>query len=164
MIIMNRLTFEGYLKNVIKSITGTSSFNMRELSVKCNRRPELLEPLALYAVLTGRSELCRKNDKVYNECLRLKSSRSIRKISPVYENIYKGYNAAKNQVKTDNQIKSKFRNRIIAMQKEKSITNYRIYTDLNLNHGNVNSFLKNEDYNKLSLETVRRIWKYLERI
>jgi hypothetical protein len=49
-------------------------------------------------------------------------------------------------------------------KKLKNITNYRIYTDLKLNHGNINSWLKNGDCDKVSLETARRVLKYTEEL
>ena len=62
----------------------------------------------------------------------------------------------------DNETKRLMRKRIILLQKEKHITNYRIYTDLKLNPGNINSFLKHGDVEKISLESARRIWKYVK--
>ena len=51
--------------------------------------------------------------------------------------------------------------KIVEMKKEKGITNYRIYKALNLNPGNVNSFLKNGDTGKVGLNTARRMLKYV---
>ena len=51
--------------------------------------------------------------------------------------------------------------RITETVKLKSITNYRIYTTLNLNPGNANAFLKNGDISKVSLDTTRRILQFV---
>ncbi|WP_308564437.1 hypothetical protein [uncultured Faecalibacterium sp.] len=40
------------------------------------------------------------------------------------------------------------------------MTNYRIYTDLRLNPGNVNAWLKHNDSSKMSLDCARQIYKY----
>lgn len=40
------------------------------------------------------------------------------------------------------------------MQQDKHISNYRIYTDLKLNAGNINDYLTNDRADKLSLKTA----------
>ena len=42
------------------------------------------------------------------------------------------------------------------------MTNYRIYTDLKLNPGNLNAWRKHGDGDEVSLETDRRTLRYLE--
>ena len=61
----------------------------------------------------------------------------------------------------DNKIKEMMFLRITETIKLKSITNYRIYTTLNLNPGNANAFLKNGDISKVSLDTTRRILQFV---
>ena len=61
----------------------------------------------------------------------------------------------------DNHIKSLILDKIIKLQKEKHITNYRIYKDLKINPGNFNSFIKNRNLNKLSLNKSREVYNYL---
>ena len=63
---------------------------------------------------------------------------------------------------TDDATKSLMRDRIIALQQERSITNYRLYTDLNLNPGNLNAWLKHGDSSKISLANARRVMHYLQ--
>ena len=50
------------------------------------------------------------------------------------------------------------------LQKEKNISNYRIYKDLELNPGNINAYLKHGDPSKLSLATARKTLDYLEAV
>lgn len=57
--------------------------------------------------------------------------------------------------------KNLFHKIIIQTKKEKAISNYRIYTDLNLNQGNTNDFLKNKRLDKLSLDNVKKIMDYV---
>ncbi len=72
------------------------------------------------------------------------------------------YNSYKNLVVNRNLLLKKlYHNRITNIKKEKSITNYRIYTDLKLNHGNTNDYLKNEKYEKLSINKVKSILEYV---
>ena len=51
--------------------------------------------------------------------------------------------------------------RISEVKQAKCVTNYRIYKELNLNPGNVNAFLKNEDISKVSLDTARKILTFV---
>ena len=41
-------------------------------------------------------------------------------------------------------------------------SNYRIYTDLHLNPGNLNAWLKHGDCGKVSLKTARSVLRYAE--
>ena len=54
------------------------------------------------------------------------------------------------------------RRRIVQLQKEKGVSTYRLYTDLSLNPGNLNAFLKHGDCSKVSLSTARRAVQHLQ--
>ena len=58
-------------------------------------------------------------------------------------------------------LKRMYHKRIVNLQKEKRISNYRIYSDLKLNHGNTNEYLRNEKHEKLSLNNIRRMMDYV---
>lgn len=160
---MNKLTIIGYLKMYFREEFGVDTLSVRKLASLYESSPELKEYVALYAVLTNKEHLCAKNMDLFKECIRIKEAKSIKMISSKYKSIYKDYEECADS-KQDDEFKRKIRNRIIEIQSDKRISNYRIYTDLSMNPGNVNSFLKNGDCNKLSLDAVRRIWKYVERI
>ena len=51
--------------------------------------------------------------------------------------------------------------KISEVKEAKSVSNYRIYKTMNLNPGNVNAFLKNEDTSKVSLDTARKILAFV---
>jgi len=51
--------------------------------------------------------------------------------------------------------------KIRTIQQQKQISNYRIYTDLKMNQGNVNDFLTNGNVSKLSLSSVEKIFDYV---
>ena len=78
-----------------------------------------------------------------------------------YETIYKNYLYIRNKKVHDDKIKEMMFLRITETIKLKSITNYRIYTTLKLNSGNANTFLKNGDVSKVSLDTTRRILQFV---
>ena len=52
--------------------------------------------------------------------------------------------------------------KIALLQIEKQITDYRLYTDLHLNAGNFNAFMKHDCLDKLSLENTRKVLMHLE--
>ena len=160
---MNNLTLIGYLKKYIKS-NGCDSLSISRLSSYSIEHDELIHHIALYAYLTDKIHLCGKNEALYMGCMRIKNNENYLKDYKEYAEIYVAYKEDTREFKKEDEFKAKIRKRILELQKEKSISNYRIYTDLGLNPGNVNSFLKNGDYRKLSLNIVRRIWKYVERI
>ena len=64
----------------------------------------------------------------------------------------------------DDNIKKLMLDKIIRLKSEKNISNYRIYTDLRLNPGNFNAFIKNRNIKKLSLSNTRETLNYLEAI
>lgn len=49
-----------------------------------------------------------------------------------------------------------------ASAKKSGVSNYRIYTDLKLNPGNLNAWLKHGDSSKVSLYTARKTLQYME--
>ena len=53
--------------------------------------------------------------------------------------------------------------KVLQVLQNGSCTNYRIYTDLKLNPGNVNSWLKNGDSSKVSYRNAERILNYVMR-
>ncbi len=55
-------------------------------------------------------------------------------------------------------------NIVYEYKKLKNISNYRINTNLGLNHGNINAWLKNGECDKLSLETAGKVLRYFEEL
>ena len=68
----------------------------------------------------------------------------------------------KNQKAVDDEAKDLMRDKIIKLQAKYQMTNYRIYTELKLNPGNMNAWLKQGEHGKVSLDTARRTLHYLE--
>ena len=72
------------------------------------------------------------------------------------------YTSYKNLVVNKNIIQKNLYHKIIMQTKnEKNISNYRIYTDLNLNQGNTNDYLRNKRFEKLSLDNIKKIANYV---
>jgi len=81
-----------------------------------------------------------------------------------YARVYRSYLSVKNRGQSAAHTKTLMRNRIIRLQREKNITNYRLYTDLRVNPGNMNAFIKHGDCSKVSLDTARSAITFLERL
>ena len=54
------------------------------------------------------------------------------------------------------------RQKVKRLQAKSGLSNYRIYTDLKLNPGNLNAWLKHGNCDKVSLETARQTLRYME--
>ncbi len=167
---MKPLTFKGFLKaylTELSSLCGSSSIRKLEKEVDSNLR--LLEPLALYAKMTLTKEQLSKtkNNRVRSALKDLESYNDVEQalqektLSEAYQKVYNSYLVKTNRIKNEEHTKSLMLPRIKEMQRQKHITNYRIYTDLHLNPGNVNDFLTNGNVSKLSLKTAEMIYDYV---
>ena len=74
-----------------------------------------------------------------------------------YKTIYENFLNQKNAKQNDDKLKAMMQKKIVEVQMEKGITNYRIYKALDLNPGNVNAFLKYGDVSKVGVNTARKI-------
>ena len=174
---MRELTFVGFLRRYVRelSMSGTNSISKlaREAATDNYR---LREPLLLYALFTDNSALLIKS--IDNEALIEQYNAILNKYSKVqmrqaleandpalpaeYRKVWRSYLAQKNRNKTDAQTKELIRQRILSMQKEKGVSNYRIYKTLGLNPGNINDWLKNGAGEKVSLSTARKAFEFLQ--
>ena len=84
------------------------------------------------------------------------------KNSHEYHKVWRSYQSRKNRGQADEHTKELMRQKVKRLQEKKGVTNYRIYTDLKLNPGNLNAWLKHGDGDKVSLETARKALRYLE--
>lgn len=166
---MRELTFKGFLKQYVKDLSYQHTNNIYKLVQEAEERnPRLYEPLVLYATLNNKTSELEKaisNHSVLKKDL-LKSlplkSIEYDKLPDNYAKVYSSYLSAKNRSVNDAHTKQLMHNKIQRLKTEKDITNYKIYRDLNLNHGNFNSFMKNKDPSKVSLDTLRNVIDYLE--
>jgi hypothetical protein len=138
--------------------------------------PRLKEPLLLYAIFSGKTEVllqAARESKLYNEyrdLLALFNEKNIEnalsggdsRLPEGFRKVYKSYLSVRDRLASENHTKALMRNRIVKLQIENRVSNYRIYTDLRLNSGNVNAYLKHGDISKVSLTTARRALEYLE--
>jgi hypothetical protein len=178
---MRQLTFEGYLKKCLNARSDCKSSSLKKLSEEaCSRNSHLREPLILYAFFIhdkdsiNRLFRCNPNlieeyDWFYSEFgspdLLMQTFRSGNCDLPEsYQNIYKEYTYLKNRKYNEYITKSLIKRKILTLQSEKNVTDYRIYTSLRINPGNFNAFMKHDRYNKLSLDIIENMLDYLENI
>lgn len=162
---MRKLSFNSYLEQYLKDISGDVSLSVSKLFKKAKKNYRIVDPLILYCALTDKRELFNKRSK--NKYKELIDSLTIDNfLSDEYQNynfskIWDSYQHRVNVMDYNNVIKSRIRVNILKTMQEKGITNYRVYTDLKLNPGNINAFLTNDDASKASLDLVKRIYNYV---
>ncbi len=174
---MRELTFAGFLSRYVRelSMSGTNSISkLAREAAKDNVR--LREPLLLYALFSDGIAILQKvidNNALlgqfsailsrYNKEQMLQALEENDPALPAeYRKVWRSYLAQKNRKEMDAQTKELIRQRILSAQKEKGISNYRIYKTLGLNPGNINDWLKNGAGEKVSLTTARKAFAYVQ--
>lgn len=174
---MRELTFAGFLKNYVRELSLSGSTGLYALAREAARNnPRLREPLLLYALFTGQEQTLMKatQDSALNRQFKdfmLQYDRqeleSLLEAHPAslplpYQKVWDSYQYCKNKGKVADETKALMRQRILELQKVYHITNYRLYTDLNLNPGNLNAWLKHGTNDKISLNNARKVLQYLQ--
>ena len=171
---MRELTFLGFSTEYVRSLSksGTTSvFTLAKEAASDN--PRLREPLLLYALASDKKDILLRAAKrfglveFYAHPLSVLEGNTLEDIMGKgllpegYQKVWRSYLAKKNSHYSDDMTKEMMRNRILRLQKEKGVTNYRLYTDLKMNPGNLNSWLKHGGGNKISLDRARDVLRYL---
>ena len=174
---MRELTFRGFLTQYVRQLSVNETNSLYKLAAEAsNGNPRLREPLflyALYAQKQGVLLLATKDpslradyDGLVSRYTVASMTELLEQASPVlpveYHKVWRSYQSRKNKWQADNHTKELMRQKIKRLQLKSGVTNYRIYTDLKLNPGNLNAWLKNGDSEKVSLETARRVLRYVE--
>lgn len=172
---MRELTFQGFLKNYIKELSISNSLDSNKLVLEIQKNPRLKEPLYLYSIVSNRQSRLKQlleNNVDYNNLLRMLINHNLydlldsnkSNLGNEYMKVWKSYLSKRNKPQSINHTKGLILNKVNENKKLKNISNYRIYTDLKLNHGNINAWLKNGECDKVSLETARKVLKYVEEV
>lgn len=176
---MRYLTLKGFLANYLSYVSEKGDRSVTKLSKELfGGNTKLKEPLMIYAMLTQKKEslqkLLTKNPLLAKEFLQHFSNLYFEKnieealsekpssLPKQYTDLYERFLKARNKIKTEDKTKLLLRSYIEMYKKQYGITNYRIYTDLKLNGGNFNDFMKNGNMDKLSLEDVKWTVEYLK--
>ena len=171
---MRKLTFEGFLKQYVTELSGVQTASIHKLANCLHENPRLKEPLYLYALVFDKVDLLlryAKDPVCLAEYERLSNRYSLAQMLLLLENqspeltegylkVWRSYCSVRDTSLADNDTKALIHRRVLELQRKKKLTNYRLYTDLKLNPGNVNAWLKHNDSSKMSLDCARQIYKY----
>ena len=171
---MRKLTFEGFLKQYVAELSGVQTASVHKLADCMAENPRLKEPLFLYARAFDKVDLLLRytaNSAVAAEYEQLSNRYSLAQMLLLLENqshelpegylkVWRSYCSVRDAALADNDTKELIHRRVLELQQKKKLTNYRLYTDLKLNPGNVNAWLKHNDSSKMSLDCARQIYKY----
>lgn len=174
---MRELTFLGFLTVYVRSLSKAGTASVFALAKEASSdNPRLREPLLLYALASGKKDILLRAAKkfgleeFYAPTLSAIGDNSIETVlaedilSKEYIKVWQSYLVRKNSRLKDNSTKELMRSKILLLQKEKGITNYRLYTDLKMNPGNLNAWLKHGEHSKISLACARTCLNYLQNI
>ena len=170
---MRKLTFEGFLKQYVAELSGIQTASIHKLADCLQDTPRLKEPLYLYALAFDKVDRLLRytvNSAVAAEYEQLSNRYSLTQMLLLLENqslelpegylkVWRSYCSVRDAVLADNDTKELIHRRVVELQQKKKLTNYRLYTDLKLNPGNVNAWLKHNDSSKMSLDCARQIYK-----
>ncbi len=162
---MRHLTFITFLKQYMLGLSDSRSLSVHKLTKEIKKNYRLTDSLILYCALTDKKESFNKysRGKYASLIVDLNKDTFLDKKYMNYDfaKIWDSYQNRIRRFAYDNSIKSKARDNIISLMKEKNISNYRVYKDLKLNHGNINDYLTNGNTSKVSLDTVKKIYNFV---
>lgn len=176
---MRELTFAGFLTRYVHQLSLEGTNSVYKLAKEAGTdNPRLREPLALYACWQGKESLLLQAAKqtelrdFYACFFTAHSTDSLKKaleqqdptIPEEYRKVWRSYQSMKNRASAEDHTKELMRGKLKRIQEKKGISNYRIYTDLKLNPGNLNAWLKHGDSGKVSLDTARKALRYVESV
>ncbi len=167
---MRRLTILGFLSEYVKSLSENTCLNIRKLySEVLDGNFRLRAPFFLYCYYSGKSDVLLKylgdTDKAEYITVSVFLENDNKNDLPVdYVKVFKSYQCRAGMKSNEDNIKSLMLDKIVKLQKQKNISNYRIYKDLGINGGNFNDFIKNRHLNRLSLSKSREVYEYLRNV
>ena len=174
---MRELTFVGFLSRYVRDLSMSGTNSISKLAREADRENlRFREPLLLYALFSDNSALLQKSikndmqkaryDAILEQYSKEQMLQALKENDPdlpaEYRKVWRSYLAQKNRKETDAQTKELIRQRILSMQKEKGVSNYRIYKTLGLNPGNINDWLKNGAGEKVSLAVARKAFEFMQ--
>ena len=169
---MRELTFKGYLLSQLQELSDFNSTSLYAFSQLARNNARLKDVLSLYLVMYTeenlRSKLLIKFDYLKSSCEKLKGIDDDNAETYLhndslsgYRTVYNNFLYQRNRKEQEDRLKRMMYRKISEVKQAKCVTNYRIYKELNLNPGNVNAFLKNEDTSKVSVDTARKILAFV---
>ena len=174
---MRELTFRGFLTRYVRELSKAKTNSLYRLAEEASHdNVRLREPLFLFALYSGKQTVllqATKDQNLFTEYQEMVSLYTADLMTQMFEDnasvlpneyhkVWRSFQSQKNRVQSDDHTKELMRLKVKRLQERCGVSNYRIYTDLNLNPGNVNAWLKHGVADKVSLDTARRILRYVE--
>ena len=174
---MRELTFKGFLARYVKQLSKSDTNSLYKLAEEASsNNPRLKEPLLLFALYSDKQTIllqATKDQSLFAEYQKMVSLYSADQMTQLFENsasvlpneyhkVWRSFQSQKNRGQSDDHTKELMRLKVKRLQEQCGVSNYRIYTDLKLNPGNVNAWLKHGVADKVSLDTARRTLRYVE--
>lgn len=171
---MRALTFKGFLAQYVKELSQANTLSLKTLAREAEEgNCRLAAPLVLYALATEKeafflrslgssatADEIRRDMQAFSE-VDVEHLLSSGKAPQDYLKVWEAYLVAKNATKRDKALKEAIRKKVLQRMQTGNCTSYRICTDLKLNPGNVNCWLKNGDSSKVSYRNAERILNYV---
>ena len=167
---MRKLTMIGFLSKYVQELADTNTLNVRKLySIVESGNYRLREPLFLYCYYNKKADILTKYQNAADReeflaIIKIIESGNLTALLPNYAKVFKAYDYQCGKHDNEIRVKSLMAKKITRLQAEKGISSYRVYTDLRINSGNYDSFIKGRDYSKIRLDKCREIVNYLERL
>ena len=174
---MRELTFRGFLTQYVRELSLAKTNSLYKLvNEACTVNVRLKEPLFLYALFAEKTEVllqAARNTDLQAEVQTLLEQYSVdemmtalreqcKRWPDAYHKVWRSYLSVKNRVHTEADTKELMRKKLLRLQEKHGVSKYRIYTDLQLNPGNVNAWLKHGNSEKVSLNNARMMLRYVE--
>ena len=174
---MRELTFKGFLAQYVKRLSKSNTNGLYRLAEEASSdNPRLKEPLFLFALYSGKQTVllqATKDQSLFAEYQKMVSLYSADQMTQLFEDnasvlpneyhkVWRSFQSQKNKGQSDDHTKELMRQKVRRLQSQYGVSNYRIYTALNLNPGNVNAWLKHGIADKVSLDTARKILYYVD--
>ena len=174
---MRELTFRGFLTQYVRELSLAKTNSLYKLVREaCTVNVRLKEPLFLYALFAEKAEVllqAARNTDLQAEFQTLLKQYAVDEMTKAlqaqceclpdaYHKVWRSYLSVKNRVHTEADTKELMRKKLLRLQEKNGVSNYQIYTDLRLNPGNVNAWLKHGKSEKVSLDNARMMLRYVE--
>ena len=174
---MRLLTFKGFLHQYLRALSDAGTNDIKRLAEAVPANYRLIEPLILFAAASSKLSYLNKvavdpvlleaaqdfpEELSWNDIIAIFEQGKKSALRNEYHKVYKSYISIRDRQKTKNRSKALILNKTRELQQQKNVSTYRLYTDLQLNHGNVNAYLKHSDVGKVSLEVAEKVLTYLE--
>ena len=155
---MRKLTLKGFLEQYLIELSLGKTSSYHKLMKEIPNNPRIVFPLSYYVYIRNIPETKYSKSEIVSDMVNdIKMGRQETEIEKLL-NTFDYYAGQKDR---EDNIKRLMHGKIIKTMNESHLSTYKISKDLNLDTSNTNSFIKNCDCSRLSLDNVRTIYSYL---